>query len=78
METTLFDYEEYDLLDTLILQFYNCTLKVNIGRFEAGDEIDCIIMNYDKGKITLCVSTVEFTYNLSLNIDNESERIQEY
>lgn len=78
METTLFNYENYDLLDTLSLQFYNCVLKVDIGRFKAGDEIDCIIMNYDRGKITLCVSTVEFTYNLSLNIDNESEQIQEY
>lgn len=77
METTLFDYEEYDILDTLILQYYDCTLKVDIGRFKAGDKIDCIVMNCDEGKITLCLSTVEFTYNLSFNIDNESERIQE-
>lgn len=78
METTLFSYEEYDILDTLVLQYYSCILKVDIGRFKVGDEIDYITINYDEGKITLGLDTVEFTYNLSLNINNESERIQEY
>lgn len=78
MEDILFDYKEYDLLDTLLVQHYDCTLKVDIGRFKAGDKIDYIIIDYDEGQIILCLSTVEFTYNLSLNINNESERVQEY
>lgn len=68
MERKLFDWEDYDIIDTLILQFYNCKLKEDIAEFKAGSEIDCITMDYDNGLISLQDKDVSVTHTLSLTI----------
>lgn len=68
MERKLFDWEDYDILDTLVIHFYNCKLKKDIVVFKAGSEIDCITLDYDKGLITLQDGDEICTYELSLQI----------
>ena len=61
MERKLFDWEDYDILDTLVIHFYNCKLKKDIVEFKAGSEIDCITLDQQDGD-EIC------TYELSLQI----------
>lgn len=68
MEERLFDWEEYDIIDTLIMQFYNCKLKEDIIEFKAGTEIDCITLDYDRGLITLQDKDKICTYNIKITI----------
>ena len=68
MERKLFDWEDYDILDTLVIHFYNCKLKKDIVEFKAGSEIDYITLDYDKGLITLQDGDEICTYELSLQI----------
>lgn len=53
MEKELFDWDNWDQLDTGCFQFYPCTLKVDIGNQEAGAIIPVITINIEKGFIQL-------------------------
>lgn len=52
MERQLFEWKDWDSLDDhACLQFANCRLKVKIGRFDIGDTIATIVLNYEKGRM---------------------------
>ncbi len=53
MEKQLFNWEEFDIVSDASYMFYKCTLKQNIGTYKIGDEFDCIIVDYEKGKLTI-------------------------
>lgn len=76
MEKEFFKWEDWDLFDTLVLCFYNCTLLKKIGRFQPGMQVDSITMDYAQGRISIYnVDTdTEYTYKLNLSIEDELER----
>jgi hypothetical protein len=72
MEKQLFDWEEWDVSDEGVYVFVTCTLKIPIGQFEAGDQFDWIMVNYQLGKITLCFDKVkEVCYKLEFQPINK-------
>ena len=44
MEKQFFDWEEWDQYDILWLEFFACTLKVDMGPFKAGTRVERINM----------------------------------
>jgi hypothetical protein len=52
MEGQLFTWEEWDMMDTMVLCFYDCELKVDIGPYKAGEKLECIWMDYGEGELT--------------------------
>jgi len=48
--------------------FYRCVLKVPIGQFSAGDEIDMIVLDYDEAEIALHVGDKVCHYNLRFDL----------
>lgn len=53
MERELFDWCEWDSLDTGVLQFTGCTLKVPIGQFKTGELVPVIIVSFEAGILQL-------------------------
>jgi hypothetical protein len=49
MEQSLFSWENWDQLDTMLFCFSQCTLKVDIGKYKAGDIIEEIALDYSDG-----------------------------
>lgn len=69
MEKTLFDWKDWDLIDTLVFCFYNCNLKIPIGKFAAGCEVGCIVMDYEKGIMVISdYEDNEYKFTLNLQI----------
>lgn len=50
MEKQLFEWDGFDLVDTAIMQFYNCTLKRDIGTCKEGETVDSVVLDYSNGK----------------------------
>jgi hypothetical protein len=50
---TLFDWVSWDVVSDEILTFHNCTLKVPIGPFKAGDVVPTILIDFEHGYIQL-------------------------
>jgi hypothetical protein len=51
IESCLFDCDrEVDLLEDGV-QFYNCTLKVQIGPYQPGQKVRCIALYYSRGTL---------------------------
>jgi hypothetical protein len=72
METQLFTWGEYDILADLTFQFYNCTLKVDIGRLPKGEVFESIIINYEIGYIEIQHKQRAIVkYDLSLTVGGE-------
>lgn len=53
MERVLFDWCGWDGLDPGVLQFTGCTLKVPIGRFNIGEFVPVIVVDFEHGNIQL-------------------------
>lgn len=53
MEHDLFEWSAWDQMDDTLLQFYGCTLKVPIGRFNIGEMVPIIIVNFETGVLQL-------------------------
>jgi hypothetical protein len=53
METDLFTWSSWDLVTDTCLQFYGCMLKVPIGRFNIGETVPIIIVDFEHGFIQL-------------------------
>ncbi len=67
MEKTLFNWEDWDLLDTMAFIFYECTLKVPIGSFPVGYYAGSILVDYEKG-ILVIFDNEDKEYKFSLNL----------
>lgn len=76
METELFSWEEWDMLDTACFTFYNVVLVRKIGNFEAGTKFSYANMDYTEGKLVLSPNDSgenEFTFKLSLNVSEDAQ-----
>lgn len=68
MEKEFFKWEDWDLFDTLVLCFYNCTLLKKIGIFQPGMHVDSITMDYAQGIVSIFVEDLDTTYSYKLNL----------
>lgn len=69
MEKQLFDWETYDVIDDDLWLFYDCTLKVDLGQFLAGDELDEITIDFETGVMELYYKgRLASTHNLALTL----------
>lgn len=53
MEKQLFTWDNFDVVDTMMFQFYACTLVVPIGIFPAGYKAPIISLDYEHALITI-------------------------
>lgn len=51
MEQQLFTWENWDDIDTLAVMYYNVMLKVAIGPFKPGAQLESVYLDYDKSII---------------------------
>lgn len=74
MEKELFKWKDWDLMDTLVISFYDCTLIKQIGKFPPGSWFSVITMDYSEGKISLYLEDdlgTSILYKLNLSIGDE-------
>jgi hypothetical protein len=75
METELFSWEAWDMLDTMSFVFYDVVLVRKIGNFEAGTKFSSAVINYEDGRLVLYTDDSgknEVTFNLSLNVSEDA------
>lgn len=53
MEKIFFEWEAWDQSGTMSFMFYDPTLKVDVGRFKAGQTLSWASIDYDKGELHL-------------------------
>jgi hypothetical protein len=69
MEQELFEWLEYDFVDDSCFVYYNCILKQDIGKYKKGDNIKAIMVDYEKGKLTIQIdSSNEEVFKMKLVI----------
>lgn len=51
MEKELFDWTDWDQLDTASFSFHQCVLRKDIGGLRSGMAVDCISVDYERGKM---------------------------
>lgn len=76
IERHLFDWDEWDQVGTIDIQFYGCTLTAPIGEFPIGTKFDMIVISYETSSIQLFVdveSDKYYEYELRLAV---GEKIQ--
>jgi hypothetical protein len=73
METDLFDWVEYDVLDVDAFSFQDITTKVQIEDIPAGTQFECATISFSTG--TLTFSDASFTtvrkFKLKLAVTHE-------
>lgn len=69
MEKELFDWKDWDEMDTLAVYFYECVFKKPIGKFKEGDLVDGIFMEFNKGYMTINNGDEEVKYKMTLSFD---------
>jgi len=52
MEKQFFDWNDWDTIDTMSFQFYDCTLKQAIGKYEKGRVIESILIEFEESRMT--------------------------
>lgn len=68
MEKELFDWSAYDELDTLVMGFYDCTLKQELGGFPPGHKFSMIELNFRDGALSLFENEDDSPINLQLEL----------
>ena len=69
MESQLFDWDGWDILDTAAFIFYKVKLKQRIGEFEVGSLFSSANIDFQTGKLELYEEdNVVGSYNLILSI----------
>jgi hypothetical protein len=63
---TLISPDGWDDVDTMVFCFYKATLKVAIGEYPIGATFDCVVFNFEEGKLSFYdgnneLSAVNFT-----------------
>jgi len=69
IEHQLFDWEGWDQVGGMDLFFYNVTLKVKIGQFEAGTKLPGAALLIESSILSLVdQNNVEHAFELTLNV----------
>lgn len=72
MENHLFEWEAYDEIGVAALNFYDCTLKVQIGKFVVGSIFSSIYVDFSQGLLAMCDGEQEVAkFNLLLSVGEE-------
>lgn len=71
MEKQLFEYEDWDVVDTMLFSFYNVILVQQIGDFPIGSKFESACINYETGELTLYEKEIEHKFTLSLVVNQE-------
>ncbi len=72
MEKQLFSWEEFDPISDYTLNFYICILKKDIGEYKEGTHIDCIGVDYEKGRLQIHNNgEIETQFELKLEIGDQ-------
>jgi hypothetical protein len=53
LETTLFDWDGWDLVDTMCISFYNVVLKKEIGKYPIGTMFKHACIDFQTAKLSL-------------------------
>ena len=75
MENQLFDWKNWDVIDTMDFFFYDCELLVPVGKHPAGAKIKSIAMMYSSGVMEFyndAQDTVIGTYNLFIRAEEDN------
>lgn len=46
MISSIFSYKASEVLDSVSIQYYNCTFKKDFGPWKQGDECGCMYVDY--------------------------------
>lgn len=71
MEKELFNWEEWEQIDTLIVSFDKCVLNKDCGSWKKGSMLDKILMDYEHGKMTFYLENAATNFNLKFLITEE-------
>lgn len=72
MERQLFNWTDWEELGFMILYFYGCTFNKKVGKYNKGDKVEGISVDYSRGTMKIYEDPDScITYKLSLLV-NES------
>lgn len=72
MERQLFEWKNWDQLDVAALQFYDCTLKVDIGGgYKKGDSVKSIVVDFNEGFLAIYDDEGKEVYKAKLKMSLE-------
>lgn len=73
MEKQLFNFVEFDVLDTAVFQFYEITLNQDIEEFVIGDKFNAAIVDYEHATMTLYRGEDKWKYKLTFLVGSKLE-----
>jgi hypothetical protein len=68
MEKQLFDWNGWDIQDTMAFTFYNCVLKVDIGPYKAGEVVKSVDLDYGEGQLHIYDDDGNTVYECKLTL----------
>jgi len=72
MEKQLFDYPgQCDYITDMGFQFYDITLKVDVGNFNKGEKFPEAFLDFDNGILALFRGGKEWKFKLTLGVGDE-------
>ena len=71
MEQQIFIWCDWDEIDTGVHQYSKCQLVIPFDNFDIGETFDIIIMDTNKGIISLQRNNHTYEYKLSYTIGNK-------
>lgn len=72
IEQQLFINDSWEVVDYLILQYYDVVLKVDIGEFKAGSKFECVYLDFENSLIVLMMpDNSERKFVLKLSVAEE-------
>ena len=74
MEKQLFTWEDWDQCTDLFLSFINCVFVKDVGKYKAGDKVELIDMDFEKGCMYVYesannINTPDVSYKLELQVN---------
>lgn len=70
LETQLFSWKEWDVVDGFVFLFEPAILNRDIGMFRKGHKFDSATLDYSQGKLELRQGEQLFEYKLRLEVVN--------
>lgn len=77
MESKLFYWEDWDIIDDFIYQFYDIELKVDIGKFKKLSRFDIAVINFAKMCLILHKGDEEYKFSIDFSIKEYTEKEEE-
>jgi hypothetical protein len=65
------NWDNWDQLDTIALQFYNGTLVIDVGDVKAGTKIECCVIDFEKGIVEIVDNQGDNLSKMSIKLSLE-------